>query len=55
MKLTARGSDDRGEYVDRITFTKIRSKSFVWRLDRSYDNGQTWDEDFMVTEARRKK
>ncbi len=46
---------DRGgrDYVDRNVFHEIRSDSWKWRKDRSFDGGKTWVEGVSFIEARR--
>jgi hypothetical protein len=53
IRLMATGEDDRGSFIDRILFTDIEANSFTWKMNRSYDGGETWLEDMAVTRARR--
>ena len=39
--------------IHRITFSDIREDHFTWRVDRSTDEGETWEESVMVIEASR--
>jgi hypothetical protein len=41
------------DYVDRNVFHEIRSDSWKWRKDRSFDGGKTWVEGVSFIEARR--
>jgi hypothetical protein len=42
-----------GRILVRMRYSAIVSNHFVWRSDRSYDNGTTWIRDFAVLEATR--
>lgn len=55
MRLQASGSDTIGDFVDRIVFTEIEKDSFTWKMDRSYDGGESWIEGVAVNRATRVK
>lgn len=42
-----------GRILVRMRYSAIASNRFLWRSDRSYDNGTTWIRDFAVLEATR--
>lgn len=42
-----------GRILVRMRYAAIASDHFLWRSDRSYDNGTTWIRDFAVLEATR--
>ena len=44
---------DGGAYLSRGSFTNITAQTFMYRLDRSYDNGKSWTEGFTTIEAKR--
>lgn len=47
------GTDQRGPYIDRNTFSEIGKDSWRWRKDRSWDGGETWFEGIGFIEATR--
>ena len=51
--IDAEGKDTRGEYKDRIMFYDISDDGFKWKIERSYDGGETWIENMRIVEARR--
>jgi hypothetical protein len=54
MVVNGRGVDEDGKpFISRATFSKIAPASFVYRLDRSTDNGKTWTEGVTTIEAKR--
>ena len=54
MQSDIRSQDAEGKPVrTRATIGATDVDHFVFRQDRSYDDGQTWDEDVLVIEARR--
>ena len=40
--FNGKGKDQRGEYLERITFYDISDDQYKWKMDRSYDGGKTW-------------
>ena len=55
MTVTSSGTDQEGKaYITRGRFYDISAAGFKWQQDRSYDNGQTWDEAILRIEARRR-
>lgn len=54
MTVTSRGTDQEGRaYVLRTRFDGITATAFRVQQDRSYDNGETWDEGTLRIDARR--
>jgi hypothetical protein len=54
MRIHAEGTDRQGrDFVSRIKFHKITSNSFEWRMDTSYDGGETWQLSGINTATRR--
>lgn len=54
VMIGGEGRDRAGrDYVDRNIFHDIRSDSWKWRKDRSFDGGKTWIEGVSFIEARR--
>ena len=54
MIVSSQGKDaDGGAYLSRGSFTNITAQTFMYRLDRSYDNGKSWTEGFTTIEAKR--
>jgi hypothetical protein len=47
-------NDDSKQTLTRATISPVDENHFVFRQDRSYDDGQTWDEAALVIEASRK-
>jgi len=50
-----RGRDQRGEFLEQITFYDIQADSYSWKMNRSYDDGKTWLENFFAYKATRRK
>ena len=54
MIVSSQGKEaDGGAYLSRGSFTNITAQTFMYRLDRSYDNGKSWTEGFTTIEAKR--
>ena len=54
MIVNSQGKEaDGGAYLSRGSFTNITAQTFMYRLDRSYDNGKSWTEGFTTIEAKR--
>ena len=54
MRLTGAGVDAEGKnYQSRIRYFDIAADHFRMQQDRSYDNGQTWDEAMLTIDAKR--
>ena len=53
MVMEGKGSDQRGDFIDRNTFYNIAADSWSWKKDRSYDGGKTWIEKIALIEAKR--
>jgi len=54
MRLDGNGVDGEGKaYVSRTRYFAIGPDAFRMQQDRSYDNGQTWDEATLAIEAKR--
>lgn len=45
------GYDDSGSFLERFTYSEITDNSYTFRMDRSYNNGKNWIEDFNVMRA----
>jgi len=43
---TGKGYDQYGEFVERFEYYDITEDSYSFRMDRSYDGGRTWIENF---------
>ena len=54
MHLEGNGIDGEGKpYLSRTRYFDITPKAFQMQQDRSYDNGQTWDEATLTISAKR--
>jgi hypothetical protein len=54
MRLDGNGVDAEGKaYLSRTRYFAIAADAFRMQQDRSYDNGQTWDEATLAIDARR--
>ena len=54
MHVTGGGTDTEGRaFRSRTRFHDIDADSFRMQQDRSYDDGRTWTEEFLVIEAKR--
>jgi hypothetical protein len=54
MHVTGGGTDTEGRaFRSRTRFHDIEADSFRMQQDRSYDDGRTWEEEFLVIEAKR--
>ena len=54
MRISGSGADAEGKaYLSRTRYFDIKPDAFRMQQDRSYDNGQTWDEAQLVIEAHR--
>ena len=43
---TGKGYDHQGDFLERFEYYDIQSDSYKFKMDRSYDNGKTWIENF---------
>lgn len=50
-----KGKDEKGDYLEKITFYNIEKDSYDWKSDKSYDGGETWIRDFFSYSATRVK
>ncbi|MCB0280014.1 MAG: DUF1579 family protein [Calditrichaeota bacterium] len=56
FKFIGKGKDEKGDFISHITFYDIKTDSYRWKADRSYDAGKTWIEKiFSYTATRVKK
>ncbi len=53
MFLWWTGEDLRGQFRMRVRYYDIDENSFRWRADRSYDDGATWIENWLMMEVTR--
>jgi hypothetical protein len=54
MRIDGNGVDGEGKaYLSRTHYTSIGADAFRMIQDRSYDNGQNWDEATLTIEANR--
>lgn len=53
--FTGKGNDNRGSYIEKITFYDITDNAYSWKSDKSYDGGETWLENFFSYTAKRLK
>lgn len=53
--FTGNGSDQKGSYIEKITFYNINENEYSWKSDKSYDGGETWLKNFFSYTAKRKK
>lgn len=44
--FTGEGTDEKGDYVERISFYNISTDKYSWKSDKSYDGGTTWLKNF---------
>lgn len=52
---TGKGYDPSGEFLERFEYYNITEDSYSFRMDRSYDGGKTWIENFGRIEAKKVK
>ncbi|MEQ8627983.1 hypothetical protein [Ekhidna sp.] len=50
-----KGKDQRGEYLEKITFYDISDDQYKWKMDRSYDGGKTWMKNYFSYTATKTK
>ncbi|WP_223034081.1 DUF1579 domain-containing protein [Hanstruepera marina] len=43
---TGKGYDYQGDFLERFEYYDIKNDSYKFKMDRSYDNGKTWIENF---------
>ena len=54
MRIDGNGVDGEGKpYVSRVRYFAIGADAFRMQQDRSFDNGQTWDEATLAIDAKR--
>lgn len=54
MRVTGNGNNGEGKpYLSRTRFFDISKDAFHMSQDRSYDNGQSWDEEYITITAKR--
>ena len=51
--FTGKGIDEKGEYIERITFFDISEDRYSWKSDKSYDKGETWLKNYFSYTAKR--
>jgi len=52
---TGKGYDYQGDFLERFEYYDIEDNSYKFKMDRSYDNGNTWIENFGSYTATRVK
>jgi hypothetical protein len=52
---TGKGYDYKGDFLERFEYYDIKNDSYKFKMDRSYDNGKTWIENFGQFTATRTK
>lgn len=52
---TGKGYDYAGEFLERFEYYDIKKNSYSFKMDRSYDGGETWIENFGRMKAKRIK
>lgn len=55
LVTTGKGYDDRGEFLERFEYYNIKPDRYSFKMDRSYDGGNTWLTNFSTFEAKRVK
>ena len=50
---TGKGYDGSGEFLERFEYYDITQDSYSFKMDRSYDGGKSWIENFSRIEAKR--
>jgi hypothetical protein len=54
MRISGSGTDSEGKpFLSRTRYYDVSENAFRMAQDRSFDNGQTWDENVIVIEAKR--
>lgn len=53
MEIAASGSDQRGDFVSKIRFVDIKANSFLWEMEKSYDDGKSWYLDTQIKTTRK--
>ncbi len=51
MHLWWSGRDRRGDYQVKVKYYDITPDRFRWKMDRSYDDGASWIEDYLTMEV----
>ena len=44
--FNGKGTDQKGDYIEKISFYEIEENQYKWKSDKSYDNGKTWMKNF---------
>lgn len=55
LVTTGKGYDGRGEFLERFEYYNITPDSYSFKMDRSYDGGQTWMINFSSFDAKKVK
>lgn len=53
MYITSQGVDAKGEHKTRIRFYDIQQGRFIWEMQKSYDDGKTWQLDSEIRAKRK--
>ena len=53
--FTGMGTDEKGDYMEKIVFYDITDDQYSWKGDKSYDMGRTWLKNFFAYTAFRKQ
>ncbi|WP_436515843.1 hypothetical protein [Ekhidna sp. To15] len=53
--FNGKGTDEKGEYIEKIVFYNIEEDRYNWKNDKSYDGGNTWMKEFFSYTATRIK
>lgn len=55
LVTTGKGYDGNGEFLERFEYYNIQPDSYSFKMDRSYDGGQSWMLNFSTFDAKRVK
>lgn len=55
LVTTGKGYDGNGEFLERFEYYNIKQDGYSFKMDRSYDGGKTWMENFSSFDAKKVK